>query len=478
MLYNIMFIHRYLMGQVRRIYFMALPETKKDYKKSRVYYTTADSAAQTIVQLAGGTFLASIMSYSGISDANIGIITSLVSFAALSQLFLINFLKRIKKYKLLVCVTALQRTLFALIYLIPLLGISNMQKSILIVVLYFIGQVFVQIGLPASQDWIASLVPCRLRGKYFSIKDSVAVFVVSSTMLLAGMILDYYKPRDILVGFVIIGTIIFILTMVNVIALSKMKEPKTSYVNQDGKEMHGSLAKKARDSEKSLHKTEQGILMELKGAFIDRKFRKAFTVQCLFTLGFYICIPFNASYQINELALPYTFIMLIGFVANLYRIYITPKFGRLADKFGMAKMLRYTLFALGLNFLTMALTVPENAYPLHIIGSVLASTAWAFVGIGLFGVQLDFFKSEKRMVWLTITSSVSGIFGFLVSIVGGAILSFLQRNPIELYGRPIYAQQVLNILGFFVLLSAVFYIRYYIETEKIDTNRSDGRIQI
>ncbi|HWT27773.1 MAG TPA: MFS transporter, partial [Mobilitalea sp.] len=70
MLNNIMYIHRYLMGQIRRIYFMALPETKKDFKESRICYTTADSAAQTITQLAGGTFLATIMSYSGISDAN------------------------------------------------------------------------------------------------------------------------------------------------------------------------------------------------------------------------------------------------------------------------------------------------------------------------------------------------------------------------------------------------------------------------
>jgi sugar phosphate permease len=223
---------------------MALPESKIDLKKSRIYYTTADTATQTIVQLAGGTFLAALMSYSGISDANIGIITSLVSLAALSQLFLINYFKRLKKYKFLVCATSLQRLLFALLYFIPLLGIRTPGKAILIVLLYFIGQVCVQIGIPASQDWIASLVPSRLRGKYFSIKDSVAVFVVSSMMLISGMVLDYFKKSNILIGFIIIGILIFLLTMINVISLSLMKEPKTSYMNQDGKEMHGRLASK------------------------------------------------------------------------------------------------------------------------------------------------------------------------------------------------------------------------------------------
>lgn len=470
---NIMYIHRYLMGQMRRIYFMALPETKQDFKSSRIYYTTGDSAAQTITQLVGGTFLATLMSHSGISDANIGIITSLVSLAALSQLFLINWFKKLKKYKLFVCATALQRILFAFIYFIPLLPCNGTIKALLIVLLYFIGQVFVQIGVPASQDWIASLVPSRLRGKYFAIKDSVAVFVVSTVMLLGGIILDYFKEQDILAGFVIIGLLVFILATVNVIAFSKMKEPKTSYLNEEGKEMHGRLAKKAKSLSEDV--PTESIMEEIKGAFQNRKFRKAFSVQCLYTFGFYISTPFHASYQINVLKLPYTFIMLVGFIFNLYRIYITPKLGKMADRYGMAKLLRYTLFALGLNILAMAFAVPGNAYSMHILASFLSSTAWAFVGIGLFGVQLDFYRKDKRMIWLTITSSLCGVFGFLISILGGYLLELFQKMELQFCGMQIYAQQILNVLGFLILLFTVFYIKFFIETEKVDINREDGR---
>ncbi len=473
---NFSYIHRYLMGQLRRIYFMALPESKQDLKSSRIYYTTADSAAQTIGQLAGGTFLATLMSHSGISDANIGIITSLVSFAALTQLFLINYFKKIKKYKFLVTVTALQRVLFAALYFVPLFMISDTAKAFLIVILYFVGQVFVQIGTPASQDWIASLVPSRLRGKYFSIKDSVAVFVVSSMMLICGMILDYFKKADIFTGFIIIGVLIFILTLINVIGLSLMKEPKLSYVNHDGKEMHGRLAKRAK--EQVVVVKGQSIFSEIKEAICDRKYRKAFSIQFLFTLAFYICTPFNSSYMINDLALPYTFIMLVGFIFNLYRIYIMPRLGRLADKHGMGKVLRFTLLALGMNFLSVAFMMPFNAYPMFILSSFFSSTAWAFVGIGLFGIQLDFYRSEKRMIWLTLTSSVSGLFGFLVSVVGGSILDKLQQLNLNLFGQKIYAQQILNLMGFAIIVLAVIFIRCRIETEKIDTNRQDGRVKV
>lgn len=473
---NLTYMHRYMMGQLRRIYFMALPESKQDLKSSRIYYTTADSAAQTIAQLTGGAFLATLMSNSGISDANIGIITSLVSFAALTQLFLINYFKRMKKYKFLVTITALQRILFAGLYFVPLLLVSDNVKAIMIVMLYFMGQVFVQIGTPASQDWIASLVPSRLRGKYFSIKDSIAVFVVSSIMLIGGMVLDYFKKIDIFTGFIIIGTLIFILTIINVVALSLMKEPKLSYVNGDGKEMHGRLAKRAKDQ--VVVEKGQSILSEVKEAIHDRKYRKAFTIQCLFIFAFYICVPFNSSYQINDLKLPYTFIMLVGFIFNLYRIYIMPKLGRMADKHGMGKILRFTLLALGLNFLAVAFTVPSNAYPMFVLSAFLGSTAWAFVGIGLFGIQLDFYKSEKRMTWLTLTSSVSGLFGFLVSVLGGTILDYLQKANLQLFGQKIYAQQVLNLIGFIIILFAVTFIKLRIETEKIDKNREDGRVKL
>ena len=82
------------------------------------------------------------------------------------------------------------------------------------------------------------------------------------------------------------------------------------------------------------------------------------------------------------------------------------------------------------------------------------------------------------MIWLTIVSSVSGVFGFVVSILGGKLLDILQKSNLHINGTPIYAQQVLNLLGFLIMLFTVWYIRFYIETEKIDKNHKDGRVTV
>jgi hypothetical protein len=124
----------------------------------------------------------------------------------------------------------------------------------------------------------------------------------------------------------------------------------------------------------------------------------------------------------------------------------------------------------------MAFTIPDNAYPMYIVGVIFSSTAWAFIGIGLFGIQLDFYSNEKRILWLALTASICGISGFLVSILGGVILNYLQKNPLALFGRIIYAQQILNLLGFLIIMISVFYIKFRIETIKVDSNHVDGRI--
>lgn len=73
----------WFLGRFRRIFFMALPENEADYEKSRRRYIAGDAATQTIAQLAGGTFLVSLMLSVGFSDAQAGVLTSVASLAAL-----------------------------------------------------------------------------------------------------------------------------------------------------------------------------------------------------------------------------------------------------------------------------------------------------------------------------------------------------------------------------------------------------------
>lgn len=460
----------YAVGKARRLYFMALPENEEDYRKSRNRYIAGDAAAQTMVQLAGGTFLAGLLTHAGISESNIGVITSLASFAALFQLLMIGYLRKVKKCKPFICATVFMKLLLSVIYFIPLLPIPGNAKIVSIVTCYFAAQVFLQIGTPAINDWIASLVPMKVRGTYLSIKDSVAVFVVAALMLLAGIMTDYFKERNPLTGFLIMGVALFILVAINLISLSLMKEPRFSYLNQNGQEIHGHKAKKAKEEEKAHFGNADGTLAELKEAFLNKRFRKAFLLNCLYISSFYIAAPFNAGYQIRELALPYTFIMIVGFLCNLYRVSITPAIGRMADRVGMALVLKYALLCLGLSFLVMAFTVPGNARWMFILSSICSASGWTFIGNGLLGVQLEFVDNSKRILQLSLISSVSGAYGFFISFLAGQLMNYLHDNPLVLLGQELYPQQLLNVLGFFMILITAAYANTLIKMHDTRTS--------
>ncbi|MFR8336934.1 MAG: MFS transporter [Eisenbergiella massiliensis] len=449
----------WLLGHLRRIYFMALPENEEDYEKSRGYYIAGDSATQTIAQLAGGTFLVSLMLSVNIPDATIGVITSMASFAALFQLFTMQKINRLKKEAL--CLSASSKTLPRPDILHPPHVPGKPRRTIPTHAGYFFAQACTQIGTPATQDWIATLVPMELRGRYFSRKDAIAVFVTVTTMLIAGVIMDKTAGPLQHIGFLINGSLILILVILNFWAFSCMKEPRHARLNAFGQEMHGHLARKNKEDAPARQK---GVLKtEILEAFRNPDFRKAFWTNILWLTAFYTSSPFNTSYQIKDLSLPFTFIMVVGFFGNLIRIAITPMVGRMGDRYGMACIYKYSLVGILLNFAFMALSVPSNAYPMTIAATIFSAIGWSFAGIGLFGIQLELINEEKRTLQLSILSSIGGVYGFLVSFLAGRLLSHLQHTPLILAGRPLYAQQITNTLGVLFLTALILYTKFVVQ---------------
>ncbi|MDL2301529.1 MFS transporter [Lachnospiraceae bacterium OttesenSCG-928-D06] len=462
---NVVLMTNYVMGKMRRIYFMSLPENRRDYKKSRVCYTVGDSAAQTIVQLAGGTFLATLMGVLGISDGNIGVIASISSLAAIANLISMKLSAKLEKNKLFVCVTVMQKFWLAFMFFIPLLEISSGMKQILMVACYALAQISIQVGTPATVDWVASLIPTKLRGRYYSIKDSIAVFVIVTVMLIMGIFVDTVKEININIGFVVLGLVIALLTLINVVSFSKMKEPKISKTDGAGKEIHGSLVKKTRSS--ADRKPDISIIKETKAAFKSKGFRKILILNGLWLTAFYSASPFNSSYQIKDLSLPYTYIMILSFVTNMLRIYLTPKAGKLADKLGMDRVLKWALSAMGLHYLMMTLSRPANAYVMAACASTFSALGWTFVGIGMLGVQLEYLDEKKRIVQYALFAMISGVYGFCVSFFAGRALDFFQGLNLSIAGNKIYAQQVTNITGvLFVIITVIYLSKSIINGEK------------
>ena len=166
-------------------------------------------------------------------------------------------INRLRKRKLFVCFCVLQKLLLALLFFLPLTRTAGGLEQGLLLGGYFLAQVWSQIATPATQDWIASLVPMKERGSYFSRKDAVAVFVTVTLMLGMGVVMDVCSGPKQLLGFFINGSLILFLVLLNFGAFSCMKEPRMGETNPEGREIHCRPSRKGSDKEQSAAKAKK-----------------------------------------------------------------------------------------------------------------------------------------------------------------------------------------------------------------------------
>lgn len=452
---------QFLLGKLRRIFFMALPENEKDYQKSRRLYIVSDTASQMLSGFAGGVFLVTLMSSVGITEGNIGIILSMGELSAFFQLITMNYVQHLLKFKLFICLATLQKIWFAFIYFIPLFLWPNSVKAVVLVLCYFTANICIRLGTPPTNDWVADLVPSNVRGRFFARKEGIAVFFSVLVSLIMGIMLDYYKNTRLIQGFVVTGTVIFFLAIANVVSVIMMKEPKTGPLNEQGKEIHGRLAKRLVQEQKG--KEKYSVFAEVNLAFHNVSFLKVLILNCMWMTAYFVAMPFNFSYQLNELKLSYTYITVISFACSLLRILITPLVGKGADKIGMAKTVERGMALVAFHYLVMVFARASNGYITYTIATIFSCCAWAYTGIGFLGIQLEFFDKERRVVLFSLFSAISGLYGFLVSFATGKLVDWIQKKEIFIGNVPIYAQQITNFMGLCATIGIILYIRAVLE---------------
>lgn len=414
--------------------------------KSRMFYAIGEANWVAVDQLSANTYLAALMIYMGFADGDIGTIMSLSALVCVVQLLTLSLNRFFRGKKMVVALTSLMRLWMAFLYFIPFLPISTGVKPLLFVAVYFIARSMISFGGPAASEWVAQLTPMPIRGRYLGTKDATAVGLQAVVLLAAGMVLDRYKASEPLHAFAILGVMILGLCIVGYVAYM--------------------FAEDRKNPVPAASEPRQKMMPQIARCLRDRNFRILMTVDCLWQLTYYISCPYNASYSIKELGLSFTFISAVGFGANIARIFIARKLGAWADRTSMGRILRYTVFLLGLHHLVWAAMRPETAVGMYILMSVLSTTAWSFIGVGLFGVKLELMPEGGRQVQLAVTAAVSGVVGFVMSFISGRLLDAMQKIDMSLFGMVIYPQQILNLLGFCCTIIMCLYIKLVVEREE------------
>lgn len=375
-----------------------LPEEIKNYSPT-LKLTIVEGMFTSLMTGGAATFIIPFALFLGATSQEIGFLIAFPALiAAFTQLGSLKILKIYKKRRIaLTSIVLLQSISWLLIGLIPFFFKTNQVLALTII--YVIGQVIGSMGSPIWQSWMSSLIPKKIIGEYFGIRNALTGLVVFITMLLSGVILKFIEPNYTLYIFSTIFIISFLGRFIASIIFSKTEEPEL-IIEKD-----------------SIHFLN----------FVSQLRKDNFGYFALFgslmTFGIALIGPFFSVYLLEEIGLKndYLTYTLIIAAATLSTLISMPYWGKIIDKYGPIKTIKVTgLLASIYPFLLILVREPNGL----IIIEVLSGIIFSGLNLCLASFIYESFKQEKIIKYAGYQAALFGIATFFGVIISGWIQTF------------------------------------------------------
>ena len=183
--------------------------------RSRRAYSTQCMLEYFIALLVSDAFLSKLLTVLGLSDAQVGVISSLISAAFLFQLasvFLVDRIRRVKRC--LLFFTTFSQMLFASLYFLPFLNLPAALRQPTVVCLLLLGYFCNYFVTTMVFQWGNSFVSPDLRGEFSAGKEMQSLLGGMIFTLLIGFMVDTLEARGQLMSAFLYIALIGLLTSV------------------------------------------------------------------------------------------------------------------------------------------------------------------------------------------------------------------------------------------------------------------------
>ncbi len=406
-------------------------------RRSRFYYIIEAALEYFISILVAGSYLATLTAELGISDGLTGVISSFISLGCLFQLLSV-FLKRPRVKGIVIALSVLNQLLFLLLYLIPLAGGGKQVKIAVFMIAIFLAYLIYNSVHPLKINWLMSLCEDKKRGVFTSQKEIVSLLSGMIFSFATGTMIDHYKAKgEIETAFLLCGVTVFVLMILHTLTmLFSVEIPAESAANGTGK----------------------NPLREMLGTLQDKTVVKVTVLFVIWHLAASSATPFYGTYLIKELGFSLQFVSILSIVYSLVRASVSTFWGKYADRNSFASMVRLCLVIAGAGFLVNVFTVPANGAVFYTIYYALYAVAMGGINSALTNLVFDYVASDTRSNALALSQAVSGVVGFVTTLIVSGLVTYIQNGGNTLFGIPVYAQQVVSAIAFVFTMAAVLYV--------------------
>ena len=421
---------------------------KDIYKTSRVLYIFEALVEYLSSLLLTGTFIAKVSTTLGVSDSLTGIITAFTSLGCGFELFSL-FVSRKNGVKKPVIISGLiNELLFVFIYVVPLVPLNKNLKIAIFVFCMLGGNILLKVFNSPKISWFMELVDDAKRGIFTSFKQMISLGVGVVFSMAMGYVSDTLADSGNMRGsFLVCAVTLFVLMVIHFCTYIFSKE-------------------KPCDTALAAAPVKNRLSLLIK----NKAFLRAVLVCVLYNVANYISVSFYGTYQLKELGFTLFYSQIVHGVYCLVRICFEPYWGKYADKYSFAKMFCLCMLICGISFGVNIFTVRENGHVMYMLYTVLHAVATAGINSALMNIILDVVPHELRSDALAIKNTAYGFAGFFTTLAASPFVAFIQSRGNSLFGATVYAQQILSLVTFVMMIGLSIYIKKSI----IDNSRLKG----
>lgn len=412
---------------------------RPEYRRSRGAYRLFCMLEYFIALLVSDVYLFKLLTYVGLSDGSIGIVSSLITVACLFQLSsigLVRHIRNVKKWAVTFCLAS--QTVFVLLYLLPFLPLSLPSKTAFAFGGILLGYFFNYAIASILFQWANSYVDPYRRAVFSADKERMSLLGGMLFTLVLGVVVDRFELADRLPG--AFALIIAAGLLINAVSLAALL---------------------CIDGRWNLGAQPEGIpLLHMARALLrNRGFIRVVVLSALWSCAQYVTLGFLGSYKSRELMLSVGTVQLINILGNACRFLLSRTLGRYADRTSYAQCIEVALYIAAAAFLCVVLTAPSSRWFI-VAFTLLIAVSQAGVAQNLLNIVYDYVPAAYFVQASSIRSCVGGLCGFGAALMGGWLLGFVQRRGGRLLGVPLYGQQALAFLSFVLSVAAALYVRF------------------
>jgi MFS family permease len=391
--------------------------------------------AQVHVTLSAGAFLTGFALLLGAGNTTLGIIGALPFLIQPLQMLGAWLIERSGTRKRIAVAGSMGRIFWLALVLLPYLPLSITQRLVALIITLLCSHSLLALCTNAWTNWMTDLVPARLRGRYFSVRNTALAACAMVVNAGAGMWLDHMRTLGRATdGYAALFGVGVLCAAIATALMARQPEP----------------VMQAR--------TRLPLADVFRIPWQLPRFRRFMLAMIVWNLALGTATSFFSAHALQVLHIPFTTLALFDVLTSAVSLLTLPFWGRITDRIGHRRVLLICMTGVIVLPLSWVVTTPGTLWVLY-ANAIVSGIWWPGLVLAQSNRLMEQVPTEARGTYLALFAATTGLGFFLASTLAGGLADLLANVQWTLGPLQVNNYQTLFIIASLLRASVVVFWR-------------------